>query len=115
RDVLIHHPYDSFEATVERLLAEAAADPDVLAIKLTLYRAGGRSGVVDSLLQAVRAGKEVFVFVELKARFDEERNIEWAKKLEEAGIHVVYGLVNLKTHAKTALRSEERRVGKEWR
>ena len=103
RDVLIHHPYDSFEATVERLLAEAAADPDVLAIKLTLYRAGGRSGVVDSLLQAVRAGKEVFVFVELKARFDEERNIEWAKKLEEAGIHVVYGLVNLKTHAKTAL------------
>ncbi len=103
RDLLVHHPYDSFEATVERFLAEAAADPDVLAIKLTLYRAGGRSGVVDALLRAAQAGKEVFVFVELKARFDEERNIEWAKKLEEAGIHVVYGLVHLKTHAKTAL------------
>src|SRR5438445_2645715 len=103
RDILVHHPYDSFEATVERFLAEAAADPDVQAIKLTLYRAGGRSGLVEALLRAVQAGKEVFVFVELKARFDEARNIEWAKKLEEAGIHVVYGLVKLKAHAKTAL------------
>ncbi|HEU5170703.1 MAG TPA: polyphosphate kinase 1 [Gemmatimonadales bacterium] len=102
-DVLVHHPYDSFEATVERFFAEAADDPAVLAIKLTLYRAGGRSGIVDALLRAAAAGKEVFVFVELKARFDEERNVDWARRLEEAGIHVVYGLVKLKTHCKTAL------------
>ena len=102
-DVLVHHPYDSFEATVERLFVEAADDPDVVAIKLTLYRAGGRSGIVDALLRAAARGKEVFVFVELKARFDEERNIEWARKLEQGGIRVVYGLVELKTHAKTAL------------
>src|SRR5216110_1700257 len=103
RDVLVHHPYDAFEATVQRLVVEAADDPDVVAIKLTLYRAGGRSEIVEALLRAAGRGKEVFVFVELKARFDEERNIEWAKKLEEAGIRVVYGLVELKTHAKTAL------------
>jgi polyphosphate kinase len=102
-DVLVHLPYDAFEATVERFFVEAADDPAVVAIKLTLYRAGGRSGIVDALLRAARAGKDVFVFVELKARFDEERNVEWARKLEEAGIHVVYGLVNLKTHSKTAL------------
>jgi len=103
RDVLVHHPYDAFEATVERLFVEAADDPDVVAIKLTLYRAGGRSGIVEALLRAAERGKEVFVFVELKARFDEERNIDWARKLEQAGIRVVYGLVELKTHAKTAL------------
>ena len=103
RDVLVHHPYDAFEATVQRLVVEAADDPDVVAIKLTLYRAGGRSEIVEALLRAAVRGKEVFVFVELKARFDEERNIEWAKKLEQAGIRVVYGLVELKTHAKTAL------------
>jgi polyphosphate kinase len=103
RDVLVHHPYDSFEATVGRLFDEAADDPDVLAIKLTLYRAGGRSGIVDALLRAAERGKEVFVFVELKARFDEERNIEWARTLERQGIRVVYGLVDLKTHAKTTL------------
>ncbi len=103
RDVLVHHPYDSFEATVERLFVEAADDPDVVAIKLTLYRAGGRSGIVDALLRAAGRGKEIFVFVELKARFDEERNIEWARTLEQAGIRIVYGLVDLKTHAKTAL------------
>src|SRR6266581_3444117 len=103
RDILVHHPYDAFEATVQRLVTEAADDPDVVAIKLTLYRAGGRSEIVEALLRAAGRGKEVFVFVELKARFDEERNIEWAKKLEEAGIRVVYGLVELKTHAKTAL------------
>jgi polyphosphate kinase len=103
RDVLVHHPYDAFESTVERLFVEAADDPEVAAIKLTLYRAGGRSGIVDALLRAVERGKEVFVFVELKARFDEERNIEWARKLEQAGIRVVYGLVELKTHAKIAL------------
>jgi polyphosphate kinase len=102
-DVLVHHPYDAFETTVERFFAEAADDPAVVAIKLTLYRAGGRSGIVDALVRAARGGKDVFVFVELKARFDEERNVEWARKLEEAGIHVVYGLVNLKTHSKTAL------------
>ena len=103
RDVLVHHPYDAFEATVQRLVAEAADDPEVLAIKQTLYRAGGRSEIVDALVRAAAHGKEVFVFVELKARFDEQRNIEWARKLEEAGIRVVYGLVDLKTHAKTAL------------
>ena len=102
-DVLVHHPYEAFEATVERFFVEAADDPAVLAIKLTLYRAGGRSGIVDALLRAAAAGKEVFVFVELKARFDEERNVDWARRLEEAGIHVVYGLVKLKTHCKTAL------------
>src|SRR5713101_2751432 len=103
RDILVHHPYDAFEATVQRLVVEAADDPDVVAIKLTLYRAGGRSDIVDALVRAAGRGKEVFVFVELKARFDEERNIEWAKKLEQGGIRVVYGLVELKTHAKTAL------------
>jgi len=102
-DVLVHHPYDAFDATVERFFSEAADDPDTLAIKLTLYRAGGRSGIVDALVRAAKTGKEVFVFVEVKARFDEERNIEWAKKLEDAGIRVVYGLVRLKTHAKAAL------------
>lgn len=102
-DILVHHPYDSFERTVERFLGEAADDPDVQSIRLTLYRSGGRSAIVDALTRAARDGKEVDVFVELKARFDEERNIGWAKKLEEAGIHVVYGLVKLKTHAKTAL------------
>lgn len=102
-DVLVHHPYEAFEATVERFFADAADDPAVLAIKLTLYRAGGRSRIVDALLRAAKAGKEVFVFVELKARFDEERNVDWVRRLEEAGIHVVYGLVKLKTHCKTAL------------
>jgi len=111
RDILVHHPYDAFEATVQRLVVEAADDPDVVAIKLTLYRAGGRSEIVDALVRAAGRGKEVFVFVELKARFDEERNIEWAKKLEQGGIRVVYGLVELKTHAKTALIVRRERDG----
>ncbi len=103
RELLVHHPYDAFDGSVLRLLTDAAEDPDVLAIKMTLYRAGARSPVVDALLRAAGAGKEVDVFVELKARFDEERNIDWVRKLERAGVHVVYGLVDLKIHAKVAL------------
>src|SRR2546428_12650213 len=103
RDVLVHRPYDSFQDAVERFFVEAADAPDVVAIKLTLYRPGGRSHIADALVRAAAAGKEVFVFVELKARFDEERNVDWAKKLERAGIHVVYGLVDVKTHAKVGL------------
>ncbi|MEJ7812459.1 MAG: polyphosphate kinase 1 [Gemmatimonadaceae bacterium] len=102
-DVLAHHPYDDFDATVGRFFTEAADDPDVTAIKLTLYRAGERSPIADALLRAAAAGKEVAVFVELTARFDEERNVGWTKRLEEAGAHVVYGLKGLKTHAKVAL------------
>ena len=103
RDLLVHHPYDTFEHSTQRLFEAAASDPDVEAVKLTLYRAGGRSPVVEALIKAAKAGKQVDVFVELKARFDEQRNIEWVRKLEAAGVHVVYGLVQLKTHAKTAL------------
>ena len=103
RDVLVHHPYDAFDQTVARFFSEAADDPDTVAIKLTLYRAGASSELLDALLRAAKAGKEVFVFVEVKARFDEERNIEWLAKLQEAGIRVVSGLVGFKTHAKAAL------------
>ncbi len=103
RDVLVHHPHDSFPATFERFVTEAADDPDVQAIKLTLYRPGGPSAIADALRRAAAAGKDVSVVVELKARFDEARNIAWARSLERDGIHVVTGLVSLKTHAKLAL------------
>jgi len=102
RDHMLHHPFDSF-TSVERLLSAAVADPNVVAIKMTLYRIGHDSPLVDLLLQAAEAGKQVAVLVELKARFDERNNIAWANRLEEAGVHVVYGLVNLKTHAKLCL------------
>ena len=112
-DVLVHHPYESFNASVLRFIEEAVNDPHVLAIKMTLYRAGENSPIIPLLIEAAEKGKQVVVVVELKARFDEARNIYWAEMLEKAGVHVAYGMVGKKVHSKIIL--VIRREGQDYR